>query len=517
MNLTPFLFLRLLALVYLAAFVSFAIQAQGLIGAEGILPLAEYLAAAKAQLDHPYWVLPTLLWFNASDAAIVGLCWLGAAAAVALLAGLPARVLTVVLYVLYLSLFYAGQTFMAFQWDLLLLETGFIAIVLAWHAPSGVWLYRWLLFRFMFLSGWVKLASGDPTWADWSALQYHFETQPLPTALAWYAHHLPDQVLKFAVGATLFVELVISFLVFAPRRLRMVAAFAFVLLELTILVTGNYNFFNLLTIALCVFLFDDRDLARIVPGRLRERVRPAATSVPVKRIAVTLAALIAALGALSFWATAHRASLPAPALSVLRAVDPLHAANGYGLFAVMTTSRDEIVIEGTADGQTWRPYRFRYKPDALDEAPPWIIPHQPRLDWQLWFAALSNPQRQPWFIQFAAQLLVNSAPVTALLAHHPFPDQPPRAIRAQRYRYHFTTPEERAQTGHWWKREYVGPYLPSIALRLSVPELDPTEPIETPELQMNPDPPRMPELTPPAPENHPAPKSDFRAEAPDGS
>lgn len=479
-ELTRWLFLKLLALIYLAAFVSFAIQAQGLIGADGILPLAEFLAAAKAQLDQPYWMLPTLLWFSASDAAILGLCWLGAGAAVALLAGLSARALTVVLYLAYLSLFYAGQTFMAFQWDLLLLETGFIAIVLAWHAPSGVWLYRWLLFRFMFLSGWVKLASGDPTWADWSALQYHFETQPLPTALAWYAHHLPDGVLHFAVGATFFIELVVAFLVFAPRRLRFAAAGAFVLLELLILATGNYNFFNLLTIALCVLLFDDRAIARIVPARLRERIKPAATSVLVKRTAVTFAALITALGAMSFWATAHRTSLPAPILAVLRAVDPLHAANGYGLFAVMTTTRDEIVIEGTADGKTWKPYHFRYKPDALDRAPPWIIPHQPRLDWQLWFAALSNFQRQPWFIQFATRLLVNSPPVTALLAHNPFPDAPPEALRAQRYRYQFTTPEERPQTGHWWKREYVGPYLPSIALRPTIPEPGPDEAMDIP-------------------------------------
>ncbi|MEE8428604.1 MAG: lipase maturation factor family protein [Gammaproteobacteria bacterium] len=461
------LFLRLLGCVYLAAFVSFGVQATGLVGADGILPLEAYLRAITDRFGaQGYWLFPSVFWIDASNTALQAVCLAGAIAAVLLILNIASRTLLVLLFALYLSVYYAGQVFMSFQWDILLLETGFLAIFLAGGSRIVVWLYRWLLFRFMFLSGAVKLLSHDPSWANLTALNFHYETQPLPTPLAWYVHHWPEWFHQVSVGATFFIELVVPFLIFLPRRLRHVAAGSFLLLQGTIVLTGNYNFFNLLTMALCLFLFDDRAIKRILPHGLAQR---ALSSVPRPgRVATVSASLVAAVilttsGAM-LGAKLGQHQLAEPFAFIVRYVAPWQIVNNYGLFAVMTTTRPEIIVEGSNDARTWRQYEFTYKPGDTARRPTFIIPHQPRLDWQMWFAALGSAQRNPWFQGFLVRLLQGSPDVLALLDHNPFPEGPPTFVRASLYRYRFSTPDARAATGKWWVRVPIGMYVSPIRL-----------------------------------------------------
>src|SRR5579872_6552827 len=288
-QLVSLLFLRLFGLITLSAFISFAVQAQGLIGSRGILPLHELVAALSPRLGAERFVLvPMAFWLNDSDLAIQAVCWVGAVASLMLALNLLPRVALVLVYALYLSLLYAGQTFTTYQWDTFLLETTIVALIMSFAPTTGVWLARWLLFRFMFMSGVVKLISGDPNWRNLSALSYHFLTQPLPTPLAWYAAQLPAGVLKAATGSALFIELVLPFLIFCPRRLRFVAAAGTLLLQTAIFLTGNYNWFNLQTMALCLVLFDDAALSRRAPCRLLA-LCPGLMKHPSKRRAATIA------------------------------------------------------------------------------------------------------------------------------------------------------------------------------------------------------------------------------------
>src|ERR1700722_19988071 len=268
-DLVSFVFLRLMGLIYLSAFISFGVQAQGLIGSHGILPVAELaqLIGSHSGVER-FFAMPMLFWINASDLAIRLVCWVGAGFSLLLIFHVLPRLSLLALYVLYLSLLYAGQTFMSFQWDTFLLEAGFLSLLLSFAPTPGIWLLRCLLFRFMFMSGVVKLSSGDPHWWDLSALSYHFFTQPLPTPLAWYAAHIPPSVLRFATGGLFFVELALPFLIFFPRRLRFCAAFGILLLQSCILITGNYNWFNLQTMLLCLLLFDDAAFRKCLPHRI---------------------------------------------------------------------------------------------------------------------------------------------------------------------------------------------------------------------------------------------------------
>jgi predicted DCC family thiol-disulfide oxidoreductase YuxK len=466
-ELVSFLFLRLFGLIYLAAFVSFGAQAQGLIGSHGILPLAELTGAIARQAGvERFYLMPMVFWWSASDLAIQAVCWVGAGLSLLVVFGLLPRLSLALLYVLYLSLLYAGQVFMTFQWDVFLLEAGSLALLLGFAQRTGIWLLRWLLFRFMFMSGVVKLLSADPNWWNLSALSYHFLTQPLPTPLAWYAAQLSPRALQVATAAMFVVELGLPFLFVCPRRLRFGAAFGILLLQLCILVTGNYNWFNLQTMLLCLTLFDDAALRTVLPQRLR-RLLPLPSHLgprrPVRIAAAAFAVLVVFLSLvqmqLRFGGRPPRAALTVDAL-----FEPLHIVSGYGLFAVMTTERDEIVIEGSDDGELWREYEFRYKPGELTRRPPWNIPHQPRLDWQMWFAALEDPHQAGWFPRFLEKLLQNDPAVTSLLAHNPFPGPPPRYVRARFYDYTYATPAEKAQ-GLWWNRRFLGLYFPPVGLR----------------------------------------------------
>ena len=463
-GIASWLFLRALGAVYLFAFASFAVQAAGLIGSRGISPVGEFLRAVREYYGGGYWQAPTLFWLNAGDSMIKAVGIAGICLSVLLLLGARWRIVRVVLFVLYLSLVTAGQEFMGYQWDALLLEAGFLAILLGW-SPIVIWLYRWLLFRLMFLSGAVKLASGDPSWRHFTALPVHYETQPLPTPLAWYMYQLPEWFQRGSVGFVFFVELIVPFLIFAPRRVRFFAARAIVVLQVLILLTGNYAFFNVLTIAFCLFLVDDALWRRVLP-----KVIGAASATTHESSRAWTRAVCAAFASLALFVGGFQVVRTfgvrwSVADVVIRSMSPLQIINSYGLFAVMTTTRPEIVIEGSNDGLTWLAYEFKYKPGELGRRPAWVAPHQPRLDWQMWFAALGDYQSDPWIVRFMARLLQGSPEVLGLLGRNPFPGGAPRYVRAQLYQYRFTTPAERKSTGAWWSRELKGAYVPAVSLR----------------------------------------------------
>ncbi len=467
-DLVSWLFLRAMGLIYITAFVSFGVQALGLIGSHGILPLSEFTGAARSQLGlESFWRVPMVFWLDQSDFAIQTACWAGAALSLLLIFDVLPRLSLFFLYALYLSLFYAGQEFMGFQWDLLLLESGFLAILLSIATKPGIWLLRWLLFRLMFLSGAVKLLSGDPTWANLSALSYYFQTEPLPTPLAWYAHHLPQALLTASTVATFVIELALPFLIFFPRRLRFVAAFGTLFLQVVILLTGNYAFFNVLTMALCLVLFDDAALRKVLPRRVIRFVqRNLRDIMPGKIVSNALRAfalLIVFVGLIQLHAVFSR-RISASAAWINSEIAPFRIVNTYGLFAVMTTALPEIIVEGSDDGVQWREYAFKFKPGDVMRRPQWNFPHQPRLDWQMWFAALGTARENPWFSRFLQRLLENSPEVTALLGSNPFSGKPPLYVRGLLYDYRYSSPEEKKTTGAWWVRQPEGIYYPAIAL-----------------------------------------------------
>jgi len=445
------LFLRALASIYLIAFASFGLQITGLIGEHGILPIGRYLSAVHASLGaRGYWMMPGVFWFAHGDSFLRAMCMLGAVLSIALLLGFFERIALVALYVLYLSLCSAGQDFMSFQWDMLLLEAGFLAIFLG-SSRVVVLLFRWLLFRLMFLSGAVKLMSHDHAWRSLDAMSFHYWTQPLPTPIAWYMSQLPGWFQRCSTAAVLVIELAFPFLIFFPRLWRYVGGFAILFLQALIFLTGNYTFFNLLAAALCLFLFDDGALARF---KLRAR------NVRTHRVAIAcITALVIALSVTELWGmfTGGDSELVRDAAS-------FGVVNTYGLFAVMTTSRPEIIVQGSDDGTTWLDYEFKYKPGDLKQMPKWVAPYQPRLDWQMWFAALSNFRANPWFTNFMIRLLQGSPGVLSLLARNPFPNGPPKYVRALVYEYQFTDFATRRATGDWWRRTPRGRYFPEISL-----------------------------------------------------
>jgi predicted DCC family thiol-disulfide oxidoreductase YuxK len=472
------LFLRLLGLIYLIAIVSFWVQADGLVGPDGIAPVGQWLDQVKDRLGpQSYWFYPTLLWFNPSDWFLHTLCAVGAGFSVLLIFEVVPVLCLSLLWLIYLSIAVAGQLFMNFQWDYLLLETGFFSIFLAplrWlpssrsEAPLSPWahfLLRWLLFRLMFMSGVVKLTSGDSSWWNLTALNYHYWTQPLPTPLGWWASQLPGWFQATSTVIMFAIELVAPFLLFFPKRLRLTGIAGILFLQTLIALTGNYCFFNLLTAALCLLLVDDSVWPRF--GRNERPSLKLAGGRWPSWILVPMVVISLAFSWPLLWESFYPESEWPPLLEKSYSyIERFRSLNSYGLFRVMTTTRPEIIVEGSNDGLTWQPYDFKYQVGSVDEAPAIVAPHQPRLDWQIWFAALGNDvHSEPWFINFLARLLQGSKPVLALLRTNPFPDAPPQYVRAKLYEYHFSTPEEKAKTGAWWTREDKGLYCPAVRLR----------------------------------------------------
>jgi predicted DCC family thiol-disulfide oxidoreductase YuxK len=483
-------FLRALGVVYLVAFVSLWTQINGLIGHNGILPTDQFMSAVKEQCDargigvERYHLLPTLCWLNSSDSFLHFQCAAGIALAVLLILGIAPAPCLALLWLIYLSLITVGRDFLGFQWDNLLLEAGLLAIFYAplqllpcpsrEASPSRAvrWLLWLLLFKLMFSSGCVKLISGDPNWRNLTALTFHYYTQPLPTWIGWYANQLPQWFQKFSCDAMFGIELGAPWLIFAPRRFRFFCGAAIGFLQILILLTGNYTFFNWLTLALCLLLLDDFILERIVPLKFRRlfstSLQPSASNLsrrwPRPLIALLAAVILSASGFQLATTLGFRSLLLAPFAWAAEQLGPLRTVNNYGLFAVMTTERREIIVEGSNDGVNWFPYEFKYKPGDVNRRPGFVAPFQPRLDWQMWFAALGNTRQNPWFLNFCERLLQGSPDVLALMANNPFPGHPPHYIRAEFYDYHFTSFAEHRATGAWWKREHIGEYLQPVSL-----------------------------------------------------
>lgn len=458
------LFIKLLALVYFIAFASLSGQIVGLIGQDGILPVTDLLEYGTTHFGWKrYLAYPTIFWINAGDTALTAATWLGCAFSVLLFLNYKTRFSLIALYILYLSLYHASQTFLNFQWDYLLIEAGFLAIFLTPNSRIIIFLYRWLLFRLRFMSGLSKIVSNDPGWAGLSALAFYFETQPLPHVGGWYAHQLPEWILILATAAVLFIELVVPFLMFMSRKYRFIAAWITICLQLLIIITSNHNWFNILTIILCLFLFDDKAIRKALPASLcnwlLEQKQLFTITSWLRLPSYAFAAIILVTSSIQIWEMASGIRMTGNSARLLDYIQRWSLANPYHVFPTVNQQRVELVIEGTVDGRTWLPYKFKYKPGELNKPLYVVIPHQPRLDWMIWFVPL-HPVFEYWFENFLYALLDNSPGVTALLEHNPFPDTPPVAIRVQAFEYKFTDFDEHEATGNWWKIRYLGPFDP---------------------------------------------------------
>jgi len=401
---------------------------------------------------------------------------LGCAVSLLLLVGIQPTWSLIILFVLYLSLLHAGQTFLMFQWDILLLEAGFLSIFLTRGANHLlIFMFHWLLFRLRFMSGVSKLASGDPSWSGLTTLNYYFETQPLPHIGAWYFHQLPDWMLKAGVVLVLFSELIVPFFIFLPRKFRLFAAGFTIMIQLLIIATSNHNWINLMTIVLCLFLLDDGVLRKILPGSVQrytalepapgpslESASHGGHKLLRNRILLPVFGLLIMLSSVVAFTSMVMDSRLADSLKQSTVLIRLWGIGHiYHVFPNMQVERHELEIEGSNDGVEWKTYVFKYKPGALDEVPGFIVPHQPRLDWMIWFVPPRSERMMYWFDRFMQRLHEGSPEVLGLLRHNPFPNKPPKYLRVQAYQYWFTTAEERDANGNWWRREHLGqfPYV----------------------------------------------------------
>lgn len=478
--LSRFVFLRLLGLVYAIAFLVAWHQAVPLIGSSGLTPVTEYLVRVRARASGPIdaWLAaPSLLWLDASDLALKILAGLGVVLSLLVLAGFANAIVMAALWILYQSIRNVGQVWYGYGWEILLLETGSLAIVACplfdarpfpRRAPPlpVVLLLRWLTFRVMFGAGLIKLR-GSPCWRDLSCLTYHYETQPLPNPISRWLHFLPAWWHRCGVGYNHLVELIAPFFLFWPRWGRHLAGAATVLFQLVLIVSGNLSFLNWLTIAITVACFDDRLLARMLPQRLVQRAElAAATAVRSRaheRVAWTWCAVVIVLS------IAPVANLLSNRQAMNTSFDPLHLVNSYGAFGSVKRERFEIVLEGTSDAAVtldtrWREYQFRGKPGDPARAPCVVSPYHYRLDWQMWFAAdhavRGTLGELPWFVALMRKLLEGDQGVLGLLAQNPFPDAPPRLVRALCYQYRFAPPG----TDEWWQRWLVGECVAPVSL-----------------------------------------------------
>ncbi len=467
--LVRFLFQRSLAVIYLLAFLVAAYQFRPLAGEEGLLPLGEYVDWVDVK-DRP-----SLFYFFPDDRVIGAAAWSGVGLSLAALVAVPywfpepypivvSMLLWAVLWALYQSFVNAGQLFYGFGWEGMLLETGFLAIFLGAGSTAPpvvvIWLFAWLLFRNMFGAGLIKMR-GDRCWRDLTCLDYHYETQPMPNPLSWYAHHLPDRFHRLETLGNHIVELAVPFLYFAPQPFAALGGGATIFFQGWLLLTGNFSWLNALTIVQAIPLFSDGILVSVLPVGV-----PAADPTPLflQGAAWVVAALVAVLSVRPVKNMLSRRQV------MNTSFDPLHLVNAYGAFGSITKARYQLVVEGTRetnpDADDWKEYEFKGQPVRTDERPPQWAPYHLRLDWQLWFAAM-RPRpgpRQQWFLSFLVALLENDDGVLGLLRHNPFSESPPTQIRVHRYRYRFTSPEERSERGEWWRRDRVGTYVPAVSL-----------------------------------------------------
>ncbi len=452
------LFLRGLGLVFVVAFASLGHQVSVLYGSTGLLPACDFVGVTS-------WPnAPSLFRLVCDDRMLHAGVWAGALLGVALVAGVAPRVCLAALWALYLSYVTIGQDFLSFQWDNLLVESGFFALFVAPGGlrlrgappphPAGVFLMLWLLVRLHVESGAAKLLLGDPTWRDLTAMSTYYETAPLPTWLGWWAHQMPMWAHKACALFTYVVELALPLCAFGPRLLRLPALAGMVAMQVSVIATANYGFFNYLSLLLCLWMLDDADLARL---GWRTPVEPRAPHPVADAAAVATAALLVPLSIVPFLPFLHPPdTLSRVLIPVRRVLDTTRTINAYHLFASMTLVRREVVIEGSDDGATWRPYEFRWKPGDPQRAPAFVAPHQPRVDFQLWFLLLGHRHGDRYFQTLLVRLLTDPPVVASLFSDDPFPTTPPRRLRIAFYRYRFTDRATRAATGAWWTRDLEG-------------------------------------------------------------
>lgn len=447
------LFIRGLGFIYFLAFWSLSRQVLGLYGSNGILPISQTIKYIKQQ-KIPFSKIPSLFFFISTDSAIKGLSVLGQILSLLVMLDFFSTLWLILLWIIYFSFLKVGSVFLSFQWDILLLETGFLAIFFSMQTPPAFLLLiaLWfLLFRLMFFSGIIKLLSGCKEWRDLSALSVHYETQPLPNKIAYYMHQMPAWFSKSSTLILYALEIIVPFFIFGGKDLQLLAFILLVFLQIMIILTGNYAFFNLLSIVLCIPLLQNEYFPTIL------QVSENGSFLLVDILLNAIGACLIVLNGLIL------TSLFFPSYILYKIIYPFekyYILNSYGLFAHMTTTRNEIIIEGSEDGENWLEYEFKWKPGNVKEAPKQVAPHQPRLDWQMWFAALETWRQNPWFIYFLEKLLVGSKEIESLLKYNPFPNMPPRYIRALLYSYSFTDLETKKATGKWWNRTLVGPYSP---------------------------------------------------------
>lgn len=473
--------LRGLGLIYFSAFYSFLFQVKGLIGPQGILPVGEYLPQVKETFSglQAIWFAPTVFWMGTSDRTLMIVCWLGIVASVAVVFNLWPRVSLLVCLVCFLSFIAAAQEFSSYQSDGMLLEMGFIALFFAppglrpglgaAHLPSRAsrFLLQWEWFRIYFGSGVVKLASGDYSWRHLTAMDDYYQNGPLPTWIGYYVQHLPHKFHAFSAFITLAIELVIVFMMFLPRRFRIICFFIVTPLQIGIILTANYTFLNYLVLVLGFLLVDDGFLRSILPRRWREPAKTEEAKVPSgwwqTRFLIAPQVFAGICLWWIFYATTVLLLDEIPHANILpegpaRALEPFRIANQYGLFANMTHERYEIEFQGSNDGVTWTPYPFRYKPQDIYRAPGIYAPYQPRFEWNLWFASLGSGRQNPFVLRTEIRLLKNSPTVLKLFATNPFPNGPPQKVRAVLWQYWFTDMATKRNTGAWWRRELLGLY-----------------------------------------------------------
>ncbi|HTW46147.1 MAG TPA: lipase maturation factor family protein [Acidobacteriaceae bacterium] len=497
------LFLRTLALIYFSAFYSLLFQIRGLIGPRGILPANQFLAAVDRALGGSrLWFAPTLYWVSSGDAFIMALCWIGLVASIVALFNLWPRLSFLACFLCYISFVAAAQDFSGYQSDGMLLAAGFLALFLS---PAGLrprlgaasppsrasyFLLQWEWFRIYFESGLAKLLSGDPEWHHLTAMDQYYQNGPLPTWIGWYVQHLPHWFQVGTAGATLVMELAFVFMLFLPRRVRLICFFIVTPWEIGVILTANYTFLNYLVLCLGILLLDDRFLRRFIPAHFRPAqttpipsepaeaetslsiLSPAEPAPAQPRLthlqAIRFAIATVLLAFVAYVTTAQLLLMPFPDLplptSPIQWLDPYRIANRYGLFAVMTRGRFEIEFQGSNDGQTWTPYTFRYKPQALNQPPGIYAPYQPRFDWNLWFCSLTNWQQCNIVPLTEIRLLQADPDVLHLFASNPFPGQPPKYIRAVLWQYWFTSMQQKRTTGDWWSRQLLGLYAPVLTL-----------------------------------------------------
>jgi hypothetical protein len=487
------IFLRALGLIYYSAFFSLAFQIRGLIGPHGILPAGEYLQALAERFGHTgYWYAPTLLWFSSGSHMLTGICWAGMIASGLLVLNIWPRGMLAICFVCFLSFVSAARDFSAYQSDGMLLEAGFIAMFFApagfrpgWGEESrpsraSLFLLVWECFRIYFESGVAKIMGGDPQWRNFTALDEYYQNGPLPTWIGWHMQHLPHCFHAATAFGTLALELGLAWMMFLPRRLRILCFLILTPWQIGIILSANYTFLNYLVLVLGILLLDDQFLLPYFPRFLKEsylamkEAKPLGVAAPEirwrKRLGEQFSALNLAVAAVMltwiFYATLVEMvwmvkPLPLPTTPV-SALEPFRIANRYGLFAVMTRGRYEIEFQGSDDGQTWFVFPFRFKPQDPSKAPGIYAPYQPRFDWNLWFASLSSWRQEPIVVRTEQSLLRGDTDVLLLFAGNPFPHAPPHQVRAVIWQYWFTTPAEKRSQGTWWRRQQLGLYAPTL-------------------------------------------------------